>query len=60
MLSLIPDMWFNPEKINSRFGSWKHHSGDGQHLGPSRGWWEGWACRPKDVDLANTGLVPGP
>lgn len=35
MLSLNPDMWFNPEKINSRFGSWRHRSGDGQHLRPS-------------------------
>lgn len=35
MLSLNPDMWFNPEKISSRFGSWRHCSGDGQPLGPA-------------------------
>lgn len=60
MLSLNPDMWFNLEKISSRFGSWRHCLGDGQRLRPSRGWWEGQACCPKDMDLVNTGLVPGP
>lgn len=32
MLSLNPDMWLNPENISSRFGSWRHRSGDRQPL----------------------------
>lgn len=34
MLSLNPDMWLNPENITSRFGSWRHRSGDQSPLGP--------------------------
>lgn len=50
----------NPEQISARFGNGRHRSGDGQPRASPQRLSGGLRLLSRDLDLANTGLLPGP